>query len=83
MLCTGERISHLRLSGDAATCELYFRDYELCVSTFFVQQAPFVCKPSLSFRYLNDLLSPHLAAVASSDVVSVHRRSLNLTLGYQ
>ena len=40
-LWTGGRIAHLWLFGDSATCELRFRDYELCVSTFIVQQAPF------------------------------------------
>lgn len=41
LLRSGERISHLWLFGDSATCELRFGGYELCISTFIVQQAPF------------------------------------------
>lgn len=38
--CGLQRASHLRLAGDRATCELHWGDYELCVSTFSIHQAP-------------------------------------------
>lgn len=40
LLRAAESVSHLWLVGDSATCELHWGDYELCVSTFSIHQAP-------------------------------------------